>query len=70
MLLELEACAGEADVLIGGKQGDQAEQQTTDGLNETEPIEAGPGPHGIDRFWRSRRWLAGRLLGIGHGLGG
>ena len=43
LLLELDACAGEGDVVIGGKQGDQAEQQTTDGLNETEPIEAGPG---------------------------
>jgi hypothetical protein len=47
LLLELEACAGEGDVVIGGKQGDQAEQQTTDGLNETEPIEAGPGTLGI-----------------------
>jgi len=47
LLLELEACAGEGDVVIGGKQGDQAEQQTTDGLNETEPIEAGPRTLGI-----------------------
>jgi hypothetical protein len=70
LLLERESCTGDGDVVIGGKQGDQAEQQTTDGLNETEPIEAGPGTHGMDRFWRSRRWLAGRALGIGHGLGG
>jgi len=52
------------------EQANQAEQQAADGLEEAEPIEAGPGPHGIDQFWRSRRWLAGRALGIGHGLGG
>jgi len=57
LLFELDACAGDVDVVIGGKQGDQAEQQTTDGLNETEPIEAGPGLLGVPRFWRTRRWL-------------
>jgi hypothetical protein len=31
--------AGEGDVVIGGKQGDQAENETTDGLGETEPVE-------------------------------
>jgi hypothetical protein len=45
--LEREACAGEGDVVIGGKQSDQAKQQTTDGLNEAEPIEAGPGTLGV-----------------------
>ncbi len=47
LLLELDACAGEGDVVIGGKQGDQAEQQATDGLQPAEPIEAGPGRLGI-----------------------
>jgi hypothetical protein len=70
LLLELDACAGEGDVVIGGEQGNQAEEQATDGLEPAEPIEAGPGSLGVPRFWRSRRWLAGRLLGIGHGLDG
>jgi hypothetical protein len=47
LLWELDACAGEGDVVIGGKQSNQAEQQATDGLEEAEPIEAGPGPLGI-----------------------
>jgi hypothetical protein len=70
LLLELDACAGEGDVVIGGEQGNQAEQQATDGLEPAEPIEAEPGSLGVPRFWRRRRWLAGRLLGSGHGLGG
>ena len=70
LLFELDACAGDRDVVIGGKQGDQAEQQAADGLEEAEPIEAGPGLLRVPRFWRSRRWLAGRALGVGHGLGG
>jgi hypothetical protein len=47
LLLEREACAGEGDVVIGGEQGDQAEQQAADGLDEAEPIEAGPGTPGV-----------------------
>ena len=47
LLLELETCTGDGDVVIGGKQGDQAEQTSTDGLDEAEPIEAGPGTLGI-----------------------
>ena len=70
LLLERDACAGEGDVVIGGEQSDQAEQQTTDGLEPAEPIEAGPGSLGGPRFWRTRRWLAGRALGSGHGLDG
>ena len=70
MLLEREVAAGDGDVVIGGEQGDQAEEQAADGLDEAEPIEAGPGTLRIDRFWRSRRLLAGTALGIGHGLGG
>ena len=70
MLLKLEVGSGDGDVVIGGEQGDQAEEQAADGLDEAESIEAGPGTLGIDRFWRSRRLLADRTLGIGHGLGG
>ena len=70
LLLEREVAASDVDVVIGGEQGDQAEEQATDGLDEAEPIEAGPGTLRIHRFWRSRRLLADRTLGIGHGLGG
>jgi hypothetical protein len=34
LLLEADAVAGEGDVVIGGKQGDQAENETADGLGE------------------------------------
>jgi len=43
LLLEADALAGEGDVVIGGKQGDQAEDQAAAGLDGTEVIEAGPG---------------------------
>ena len=42
MLLEGDVAAGECDVVIGGKQGDQAEDETADGLGQTEPVEAKP----------------------------
>ena len=42
MLLEAEAVAGEGDVVIGGEEGDQAEDDTADGLGETEAVEAEP----------------------------
>jgi hypothetical protein len=38
---ELEpGTGGEGDVVIGGKQGDQAEEQAADGLGEADAIEA------------------------------
>ncbi len=40
MLLEGDVAAGEGDVVIGGKQGDQAEDETAEGLGQTEPVEA------------------------------
>ena len=40
MLLEGDAAAGECDVVIGGKQGNQAEDETADGLGQAEPVEA------------------------------
>ena len=40
MLREADAVAGEGDVVIGRKQGDQAKNKTTDGLGESEPVEA------------------------------
>jgi hypothetical protein len=43
LLLDADGAAGEVDVVIGGKQGDQAEKQTAAGLDGTEVIQAGPG---------------------------
>jgi hypothetical protein len=41
--LELDAGAEGGDVVIGGEQGDQAENETSDGLGGAEAVEAGPG---------------------------
>ena len=53
MLLDRETPAGDCDVVIGGEQGNQAEDKAADGLDEaemvktkqykTEPVAAGPG---------------------------
>ena len=43
LLLEADVVAGEGDVVIGGKQGNQTEKQTAAGLDGTEVIQAGPG---------------------------
>ena len=40
MLLELEGAAGEGDVVIGGKQGNQAEHEAAQGLEHTQAIQA------------------------------
>jgi hypothetical protein len=42
LLLELERATGEGDVVIGGEQGDQAEHETAQGLNEAQAVEAWP----------------------------
>ena len=38
LLLKLEAGAGEGDVVIGGEQGDQAEDETSDALGGPQAI--------------------------------
>ena len=43
MLGDREGAAGEGDVVIGGKESDQAEGQASDGLGEAKWVEAGPG---------------------------
>jgi hypothetical protein len=43
LLLETDAAAEDGDVVIGGKESDQAEKQTAAGLDGTEVIQAGPG---------------------------
>ena len=43
LLGDREGAAGEGDVVIGGKESDQAEGQASDGLGEAKGVEAGPG---------------------------
>lgn len=62
LLRERQASAGEGDVVIGGEQGDQTDEQARDGLQPAKPIEAWPGTRGIERFWRIRHLLAGEDL--------
>ena len=74
MLLELQGVAGEADVVIGGEQGDQAEHKAAQGLEEAEAIEAWPGNRCCRPFWRSwgRLAVGGWSVGTGgwgHGAG-
>jgi hypothetical protein len=42
LLLELEGAAGEGDVVIGGKQGDQAEHEAAEHLEHTQAIQVQP----------------------------
>ncbi len=46
MLLELEGVAGEGDVVIGGKQGNQAERKAAKHLEHTQVIQAQPAAGG------------------------
>lgn len=77
LLLEPEAGAGEGDVVIGGEQGDQAEDQPSDGLGETAPVETPEGPPCMPPVcWRRRfsavacwclaRWRVDWRRGRGH----
>jgi hypothetical protein len=43
LLGDWEAEGADADVVIGGKESDQAEDQAAAGLEGTEGIESGPG---------------------------
>jgi hypothetical protein len=43
LLGEGEGAAGEGDVVIGAEQGDQAEDEAAEGLEDAEAIQAGPG---------------------------
>ena len=40
LLLEVDVGTGDGDVVIGGEQGDQAEDEAADGLGEAQPVEA------------------------------
>ena len=43
MLLEADAAVEVGDVVLGGKESDQAKDHSPAGLNGTEVIQAGPG---------------------------
>ncbi len=43
LLGEGEGASGEIDVVIGGEQGDQTEEQAAEGLHHAKPIEAQQG---------------------------
>ena len=76
LLLEREAAAEEADVVIGGEQGNQADGEAAEGLEDAEAIEAWPAEGCWDRFWRSWRdrgvgwWGIRREAGGRHGTAG
>ena len=69
MLLDRETARGEGDVVIGRKEGDQANDQAAAGLEGTEMIESGPRALFCRQFWRSREHLAvsGGIRGAGSG---
>ena len=75
MLGDGDVAPGEGEVVIGGKEGDQAKGEAADRLSETEAIEAGPRRGCCWQFWRNRRllaagWRPGGAGGRGHGAGG
>ena len=40
MLLEVDGVTGEGDAVIGGEQGDRADNEATDGLKASESVKA------------------------------
>jgi hypothetical protein len=58
LLLEGDAATGECDVVIGRKQGDQAEDEAANGLSQTKPVETGPGAKRCCKFWQNQGLLA------------
>ena len=57
MLGEGEDVAEEVDVVIGGEQGDQAEDQAAQGLEDPGAIKPNPGGVQIGQVWRKLRWV-------------
>jgi hypothetical protein len=79
LLLEREGASGDGDVVIGGKESDQAEGNAATGLGEPEVVETeevkAPWAGCCWQVWRSRWLLAegwrigGAWEGWGHGAG-
>ena len=57
LLLDGNSAAGECDVVIGGKEGDQTEGHSADGLGGTEPVK----PEGADTEGAGV-WLGGGIF--------
>jgi hypothetical protein len=53
LLLEADAAGEGGDVVIGGKESDQAKDHSPAGLDGTEMIQAGPSALCYRQFWRS-----------------
>jgi len=73
-MVDGDVAPGEGEVVIGGKQGNQAEGEAADRLGETKAIEAGPRRGCCSQFWRNRRllaagWRPGGAGERGHGAG-
>jgi len=58
LLVDGDVAPGDGEVVIGGKESDQAEGEAADRLGEAEAIEAGPRGGFCWQFWRNRRLLA------------
>jgi len=58
LLLEGDSVVAECDVVIGGEQGDQAEDEAAQGLGDAEPVEteAGKAP-AIEARLQMERWV-------------
>mgnify|MGYP003346180299 CR=1 FL=1 len=56
MLLEEDAVAEDGDVVIGGKQRDQADGGAAEHLEKSGPIEAQPLAGEYRQFWRLPGW--------------
>ncbi len=65
-----EDAPGEGEVVIGGKESDQAQGKAAEGLGETEAIETGPGAGSYKEFWRRWGFFAGGWRPGGAGGGG
>jgi hypothetical protein len=50
LLVDGDVAPGEGEVVIGGKEGDQAKGEAADGLGETEAVKA----QGLLKVWPSR----------------
>jgi hypothetical protein len=67
LLLDGDAVAGEAEVVIGGEEGDQAHGQAACGLEDSQAIQARPGAWRRNEVWRKQGGFAGAGSVVGGG---